>query len=194
MPNDLSIIIDHYLEITGQESTNYERHLRAAKYLLELCDGKTEKAKEMLDRTKAWVEGFGGEDWTIDTAVKKYPEFRQEQIRTKQQNRSLHLFYKKLAKAFNDAGLDMRKVLSPAIAIPWTEKTIKDLLWRPLQKAYLGKESTTELNTKDIDRIYDVLNREVMAPRGVRVAFPSVEEMLYEEGVYDHENFKNRNR
>jgi hypothetical protein len=32
---------------------------------------------------------------------------------------------------------------------------VKEYLWRPLQKAILGKQSTTELTTKEIDKVFD---------------------------------------
>lgn len=72
--NKLSIIIDHYLDITNQEPDNYKRHLRAAKQLLELCDGDHVEACQILDKTKKWVEGFGGEDWKIETCIKYYAD------------------------------------------------------------------------------------------------------------------------
>lgn len=72
MPNNLSLIVDYYLELTDQIPTNYIRHLRAAKDLLELCDNNIEQAYELLDKTKDWVNGFGGDIWTIETCIKYY--------------------------------------------------------------------------------------------------------------------------
>ena len=73
----------------------------------------------------------------------------KEKQRTDQQNRALHLYFTQLAKILNEAGLDMRKVLKPSINIPWTAKSIKENLWRPIMKIQLGKDSTTELTTKE---------------------------------------------
>jgi hypothetical protein len=86
-----------------------------------------------------------------------------------------------VAEALNDAGLDMRVFLKPEIAIPWSQETVKDFLWRPVQKLCLQKRSTTELTTKDIDKIYDVLNLH-LGKQGIHVPFPSIEEQSrYEE-------------
>lgn len=41
-----------------------------------------------------------------------------------------------------------------------------------------GKESTTELNTSDIDKIYEVININLGEKTGVHVPFPSNEEMM----------------
>lgn len=97
--------------------------------------------------------------------------------RTARQNRAIHLYFQKLAEAFNDAGLDMRKVLKPEVDIPWTKETVKDFLWRPIQKLMLGKESTTELERKEIDPVFDTVNRH-LAKFGVRQPFPSVEALF----------------
>ena len=95
--------------------------------------------------------------------------------RTLSQNAALHLYYRMLAEALNDAGLDARKTLKPEIEIPWTPEMIKDLLWRPIQEAMTGKHSTTELNTVDPSEIYQVLDRHLGEKFGLHVPFPSHE-------------------
>lgn len=101
--------------------------------------------------------------------------------RTSQQNRALHKYFELLAEALNDAGYDMRKTLREDIEIPWTAETIKENLWRPCQKAYLRKESTTQLQTDEIDKIYDIINREIGQRTGVSVMFPSIEQLMESE-------------
>ncbi len=82
-----------------------------------------------------------------------------------------------MAQALGDAGLDMRATLKPEIQIPWSKQSVKEFLWRPIQKLQLRKKSTTELNTKDIDLIFDTLNR-FLAEKGIEQAFPSIEEII----------------
>ena len=96
--------------------------------------------------------------------------------RTSQQNRSLHLYFTLLADELNVAGYDMRKTLQESIDIPWTPTNVKSFLWKPVQEAMLEKESTTELTTKDIDMIYDVINKTIGERTGVHVPFPSKDE------------------
>jgi len=98
--------------------------------------------------------------------------------RTIQQNKALHLFYAHLAEELNNAGLDMRKTLKPEIDIPWSPQTIKEYLWRPIQIAQLGKRSTTDLNTDEIDKIFDTINRHLGEKFGLNVEFPSIESLM----------------
>lgn len=98
--------------------------------------------------------------------------------RTKQQNKALHLFFTHLAGELNGAGLDMRKTLKEGVEIPWNANTVKNYLWRPIQEAQLGINSTTELSTKDIDIIYDTLTRYLGEKHGVFTDFPSIDGLL----------------
>lgn len=100
-----------------------------------------------------------------------------EKSRTDQQNKALHVYFQLVAETLNDAGLDMRKVLKPEVEIPWSKNTVKEYLWKPIQKIQLQKKSTTELSTKDIDLIYDTMNRH-LAKHGVHEPFPSIEEII----------------
>lgn len=98
-----------------------------------------------------------------------------KKTRTPRQNSALHTYFGLLAQALSDAGLDMKKTLKADAEIPWTADTVKEFLWRPVMKAQLGKTSTTELSTKQIDEVYETLNRHLGDKFGVSVLFPSVE-------------------
>ena len=100
--------------------------------------------------------------------------------RTHQQNNALHLYFTHLAEELNNAGLDMRATLKPEIAIPWTATNIKEFLWRPVQQAQLGKKSTKDLTTSDIDKIYDTLNLHLGEKFGLHVPFPSEQELMFQ--------------
>lgn len=98
--------------------------------------------------------------------------------RTLKQNNALHLYFTHLAEKLNEAGLDMRKVLKPSIDIPWTPQSIKENLWKPIMEFQLGKGSTTELTTKDIDAVFDTINRHLSEKFGLTVEFPSIESII----------------
>jgi hypothetical protein len=105
----------------------------------------------------------------------------QDTKRTIQQNRALHKYFELLAKELNFAGLDMKTVLKPEVNIPWSTQTVKDFLWRPIMKAYLGKRSTTEMTTKDIDEIFEILNKHLGERFGEWASFvpwPSIEQLM----------------
>lgn len=99
-------------------------------------------------------------------------------IRTHQQNKALHVLFNLLASELNLAGLDMRKTLKPGVEIPWTGRSVKEYLWRPVQKAQLNKNSTTELTTVEIDQVFDTLNKHFGEKFGLHVEFPSIEKLL----------------
>lgn len=95
--------------------------------------------------------------------------------RTLQQNKALHKYFELLAQELNLAGYDMKRTLKESVDIPWNGATVKEYLWKPIQSAQLMKPSTTELTTKEIDTIYDTLNRHLAEKTGVHVGFPSSE-------------------
>jgi hypothetical protein len=93
--------------------------------------------------------------------------------RTGQQNKAMHKYFTLLAIALNDAGYDMRRLLKEEIDIPWRDVTIKDDLWRPIQIAVVGKESTSDLDTDEPSKVFNVLSRHLSEKTGVYVPFPS---------------------
>ena len=98
--------------------------------------------------------------------------------RTKPQNRSIHLFCTMLADRLNSTGMDMVRSIkilrkSPEVAIPWTPEAVKKWLWHPVQKAMFDIESTTELDTRQVDQVKNVLNKNLADKLGVSCDFPS---------------------
>jgi len=105
----------------------------------------------------------------------------EEKQRTLQQNKSLHKMFDLLANELNQVGWDMRRTLKESVDIPWSAATVKQYLWRPVQEAQLGKESTTELTTKEIQLVYETLNRFLGEKLSVHVPWPSSEDILIEK-------------
>ena len=93
--------------------------------------------------------------------------------RTLLQNNSLHKYLTMLAEELQEAGLDMKQILKPHIEIPPTPELLKDHLWRPIQISMFGKQSTTELTTIEVNKIYEVLNRHLGEKFGVHVPWPA---------------------
>lgn len=111
-------------------------------------------------------------------------QLQKPQQRTTLQNRALHLYFTLIAGALNDAGLDMRKVLKPGVDIPWSGKTVKEHLWKPVLKAQLHKDSTTEMTTKEIDLIFDTINRYLGEKFGIHEDWPSIETIMFKQLGY----------
>lgn len=119
---------------------------------------------------------------------------KESKQRTLQQNKSLHALFGNLAQELNDSGLDQRKVLKESVDIPWTPEAIKEQIWRPVQKAMLQKESTTQLTTKEIDEVFDVINRHLGDKFGLHVAFPSIETLMNDKRIAEgnHGSFRSK--
>ena len=96
--------------------------------------------------------------------------------RTPLQNKSLHKYFDLLSNALNDSGQDMRMVLKPEIEIPWTKDSIKELMFKPIAKAMFNVDSTTELDTKQISEVYEVMNRHTQEKLEVGIMWPHEEE------------------
>lgn len=95
--------------------------------------------------------------------------------RTLTQNASIHLYCTMLAEAFNEAGLDMQTVLAEGTSIPWSPEKAKDDIWKVVQLAITEKKSTTELETHEVSKVYDVINAHLINAFNVFVPFPDKE-------------------
>jgi hypothetical protein len=99
----------------------------------------------------------------------------EEKKRTLSQNSSLHKLFEILSEELNTNGLDARLVLKPTYQIWWTPEMIKRDLFKPLMKAMLDKESTTQLNTAEVDKVFKQLQQMIGEKWGLEIYFPSME-------------------
>ena len=95
--------------------------------------------------------------------------------RTLTQNGALHRYCAEVAIALNDAGFDFRTFVKEGYPVPWSEDLAKDYIWRPIQKAITGKDSTTKPETHQYSIIYDSVNAK-LAEHGIFVPWPSKDE------------------
>lgn len=99
-----------------------------------------------------------------------------ERKRTSQQNRALWLWYRWLSEELNERGLDMRVVIRDDVDIPWSPESVHQYIWKPVQKAMLGKESTTEANRTEYSDVRDVIARHLQERFDIAVpTWPSME-------------------
>lgn len=108
-------------------------------------------------------------------------EDKTEKQRTLQQNKALHLFCDQWAKELNDHGLDVKVTLEGAWDVPWSADLVKEMIFKPLLKAALGKDSTTEMNTTDPTLICDIINRRIGEKFGLSVPWPDRHWKLLED-------------
>jgi len=102
--------------------------------------------------------------------------------RTDQQRKSIEVYCRELAEALNDSGYEMKAVLAvKEVDVPWSQELVKNVLWKPLQKAYLDRSSTTALTTGEVSQVYEILNRHIASNFGVSVAFPCDDSLMNEQ-------------
>lgn len=92
--------------------------------------------------------------------------------RSNKQNRALHKYCTELANELNNAGIGI-DVFFKNIQADHTMETVKEL-WRGFARTKYGKTSTAGLTTKELNDIYDEVNRHV-SQWGIEMAFPSQE-------------------
>lgn len=97
--------------------------------------------------------------------------------RTLIQNAALHQWFHELAAELNNRGLDVRAVLKPTVEIPWDARLVKEFIWKPIQEVKLGTNSTTKLSTKDVNVVYEVLDRHLLKKFDIDMQFPTVEDL-----------------
>jgi hypothetical protein len=105
--------------------------------------------------------------------------------RTLNQNRALHKYFENISETLNDHGLDIKKTLASNAEVPWSAALVKELLWRPLMRAQVRKNSTTQLTTSEIDLVLDTITKYLGQNHGLTVNFPSIETLIHENQAKD---------
>lgn len=93
--------------------------------------------------------------------------------RTTRQNNALHLYFEILAEELNDAGISMREFMEQGVDVDWTPVSVK-YVWKRIQKAMIGTDSTADLKTDEVDKVYAVLDRFLTQEKKLHVPFPNI--------------------
>lgn len=96
-------------------------------------------------------------------------------VRSNRQNNALHLYLSKWAELLNENGIGMKMIVRNDFDIPPTMELLKENVWRKIQISMFNKHSTTELSTDEINKIYDVINKEFGERYGLHVPWPCIE-------------------
>jgi hypothetical protein len=114
-------------------------------------------------------------------------EYGSSSKRTGKQNNSLHEFFENIANACNDSGQEMEvssPMLSKTITVRWTKDSVKEYIWRPVQKAmFPNTHSTADLTTTELMRVTEQLQHFLVTRFTINVEFPSVESKRHLDGV-----------
>lgn len=99
--------------------------------------------------------------------------------RTTLQNASLHKWATLMADSMNDAGYDQRVVMEQfkeGFSVPWSMEAVKNI-YRTVAHAMYDVESTAELSTTQLQRVYEVVDARLSEITGIRHEWPSEESM-----------------
>ena len=129
-----------------------------------------------------------GESWVVDTRdkAKMFCQFVKEQAeegttriyqirygnRSNKQSNALHLMFREVANALNDAGFGQPHPFNKEMEIPYTEESIKTLFFVPITKAMFDKTSTRKLDTKELSEASNYMLNAIASNTGVVIDFP----------------------
>lgn len=97
--------------------------------------------------------------------------------RSNKQNAVLHLLFRRLAEGLNDAGFEITHPFKADLEIPYTEHSVKELLYRPIIEAMFGESSSTQLSTNQFSEAMTTLVDAVCRNTGVNVPIPTEESL-----------------
>ena len=99
------------------------------------------------------------------------------QLRTEQQRKAIEVYCREMANAINDAGYEFTAFIERkkqrGVETPWSQALFKDEVWRPVQQAYLKKQSTTRLRPDEVTKVYEIVNAKMAEVAGVSMNFPN---------------------
>jgi len=99
----------------------------------------------------------------------------KKKTRTNKQNNSIHKYLSMVSEELQEQGHTMQDVVKSirrAEIVP-TMNALKEVVWKPIQEITYGKKSTTELETKEVDKIYQVMSMWLAKEFGISLPFPS---------------------
>ena len=105
-------------------------------------------------------------------------------VRSVKTNASIHMFLKLVSESLNNGGFTVQKVVAlfQKADINWSMLAVKDIIWRNIQIAITGKESTTQLEQHEVTKVYKTVIHYLTTKVGIdHIEFPSIESMIYEQ-------------
>jgi len=105
-------------------------------------------------------------------------------VRTSSQNRSLHVFVRWISQALNEAGISMTEFYKEGADMMWTPDSVKDHIWRVVQKAAYGKDSSAKLTTAEHSRVVTEV-QQIVSRKGVLVNYPNEQDLINNIDKYE---------
>jgi hypothetical protein len=101
-----------------------------------------------------------------------------EKQRTTSQNKAIHKLFGEVANEMLDQGIERHTVMQDleGYSCPIDAGFIKEV-WRAIMYTQTGLQSTTQLSTAQIDKVYETFNRFLSDEYGIYVPFPSMDSL-----------------
>ena len=97
----------------------------------------------------------------------------QKADRTFKQNNALHLLFTRLADGLNDAGYGIPHPMNTEMEMPYSQESVKTLLWTPIIQSIYGTTRSSHLDTEQLSHAAEVMIDAVNLSTGVYIPFPS---------------------
>ena len=95
--------------------------------------------------------------------------------RTNKQNNTLAVLCRRLAEALNDAGYEIPHPFKPDLEIPYTEVSVRELIYKPIIKAMFDADSSTTLSTSQFSEAMETMVDAICRNTGVNMPIPQLE-------------------
>lgn len=134
--------------------------------------------KQDVDKLKAIIEL---PPWEVRRALTTFIENievteKPKKLRTNSQNASIHLWLTWVADELDKQGFTLQNVVASIkrAEIRPTMENLKEVMFKPYMKAATGKDSTTQLEKHEVDKVYEGLNKFLGDNfDGLHIPFPS---------------------
>ena len=101
--------------------------------------------------------------------------FNMAEKRTQQQNKAMYKYFELASQKLNDGGYTTKMVLKEKMDVEMNSFLFKELIWMPCLFALFEKTSTADMTTKELDVVYDTVNRFLAEKFKIYQSFPSIE-------------------
>lgn len=128
--------------------------------------------------------------WNQPSKLEEFlSQVKPTSLLTRSQQNSIHLYLTHVSQELQNEGHTMQDVVAEIkkAEITPTMQALKEVVWKPMQKAMYGKDSTTQLSKLEVSEVYENCNR-FFARFGVSVPFPSLQDGEELDGKVKIEN------
>lgn len=110
--------------------------------------------------------------------IKATTDTPETKIRSLRQNSAIHKYLEMVAHELANQGQTIQSIVKKVnmVEITPTTQTIKEIIWRPIQEIVIGKKSSTELTTAEVNQVYDIISMFLSKNFEIYLPFPSQKE------------------